>query len=83
MEAEICPFCGKKEYMTYEGDTIDVGFGDNYQIAPDEYECVYCGFKDKQDNELPIEQLIKKYKKEIKKEIKANLEWCIYMVRRL
>jgi Zn ribbon nucleic-acid-binding protein len=81
-DTKICPFCGHEEYITYLGDTIDVGFGDNYQIAPDEYECLYCGFKSNERCEN-IEQLIKQYKKEIKKTIRVNLKWCSDMLKHL
>ena len=82
-EKDICPFCGKEEYIKYDGETIDVGFGDNHQISPDEYECLYCRFKDQERCKWTEEELIKKHKKKIKKDIKANLKWCSYMIKYL
>ena len=83
MNKEICPFCGKKEYVIYAGDTVDVGFGDNYQVTPNEYECLYCGFEDIERYKWTEEQLIEKYKKTMKKRIKSSLKWCSYMIGKL
>ncbi len=82
-DKDRCPFCGKEEYVIYKGDTIDVGFGDNYQISPDEYECLYCGFSDCERNKYTEEELIKRYKKNLKKNVMATLKWCQDMIKLL
>ncbi len=80
MEKDMCPFCGKEEYVTWKGDEVNVEVG-MLQISPDQYECLYCGFEDQESCRFTEEQLIKIHKKKIGREIKASLKWCNYMAK--
>ncbi len=78
MEKDICPFCGKKQYVTWKGDEVNVEVG-MLQISPNQYECLYCGYEDQERCKYTEEQLIKMHKKKIKKEITLSRKWCDYM----
>lgn len=75
MEKDTCPFCGKKEYVTWPGDTGDYGI----QISPDMYECFYCGYEDQERCKYSEKQLFYRHKRRISKKIKLGRKWCDYM----
>lgn len=81
-EKDICPLCGKKEYISWEGDEVDVGVG-MIQVSPDMYECLYCGFEDQEQCEHSEEELIAKHKKKIRKDIKDMLKYIRYMINKI
>jgi len=74
----ICPFCGKRQYETFEGDYVDVEVG-MIKVSGNESYCNYCGFRELEGSDTSNKKNFKNHKKQTIRDIKSYRKWCDYM----
>lgn len=60
---KICPVCGKRTYIDYEGEYDIPDESGAKKLSPDTGYCSNCGFVYEEHIKHPLDEQVKKYKR--------------------